>query len=217
MNLDSLSNDGDPSWACYHTAFNPSGYRRADSYVKNYIPTNWPQELKYVEQWITPGWDCIPLGSRDAAQKEALWTDDIIPFVADMNLPVQENFGVSKTGQKPPLGSIAATLQFAAAQKKARSEGNPNWRELPDDGQEVAMYANSFVNVTLSLSFEIKKRLPLKGTRWLCLRSEIKRVQEGRMDLEVLIFDQSMELVAISHQVGQIIRPVDKTRRKASL
>lgn len=217
VDLKALAVDSDPSWTSYHTAFSPSSYRRAVSYVKNYIPTQWPAEFKYIEQWVTPGWDCTPSGSRDTHKEEAQWTTDMLPFIADMNLPVQENFVIPVAGRKLPLGSIAATLRFASAQKKARLEGILNWRDLPDDGQDVTMYANSFANATLSLSIEIKKKLPTEGVRWLCLRSEIIRVQQGRMDLEVLVFDESMELVAISHQVGQIIPPVDKNQRKANL
>lgn len=33
-----------------------------------------------------------------------------------------------------PMGSVAATLEFAETQRKARVQGKPNWRELELDG-----------------------------------------------------------------------------------
>jgi len=217
VNFNSLLADADPNWTSYHTAFKPSGFRRAYSYVKNFIPTQLPSQTNFVEQWIVPGWDCTPTGSRDPSQKEARWTNNMIQFIADMNLPVQENFTSPKPGQKPPLGSVAATLAFALAQRRARDRGEINWRDLEDDGHDLSQYKNSHVHVSLSLTTETKKRLPPEGVRWLYLRSEIKSVQQGRMDLEVLVFDEGLELVAISHQVAQMIPPVDKKQRKANL
>jgi hypothetical protein len=50
-------------------------------------------------------------------------TDEMLQFVADMALPIQENFLPHEDGQPLPMGSIAATLTFAARQQTAREEG----------------------------------------------------------------------------------------------
>jgi hypothetical protein len=104
------------------------------------------------------------------------------------------------------LGSLVATLAFSARQEQARRNGDSNWRELADDGYlpEVGpgLFKNAMINVTLSMTTEIKKRLPEDGVEWLYMRTEAKRLEGSRMDLEVLLLDESMDLVAISHQVA---------------
>jgi acyl-CoA thioesterase len=108
------------------------------------------------------------------------------------------------------VGSSAATLEFAAAQKKARDAGDPSWRLLAADGWTVLH--PQLLHFTLSMSTEIKKELPPDGVRWLYLRSEAKAIRNGRMDLEVLLFDQDMELVALSRQVAVLIPSMNKKR-----
>lgn len=66
---------------------------------------------------------------------------------------------------------------------------------------------------------EIKKLLPPEGARWLFVRAEIKEVSYGRKDAEMMIFDENIELVALSHPVYLVIenlqvwKPADKTRK----
>jgi hypothetical protein len=211
----------DPEWACYHTAFHPDGFRRGMSYIKYHIPRKVPSQIKFIEQWVTPGWDCTPSGSCDATTTtRAKWTNELIQFAADMSLPVQENFW-PPPGVKTSLGSIVATLAFSARQEQARKEGRSNWRELADDGYlpEVGpgLFKNAMINVTLSMSTEMKKRLPKEGMRWLYMRTEAKKLEGSRMDMEVLVFDESMDLVAISHQVAWIVTGVEKTQKTSSL
>lgn len=109
------------------------------------------------------------------------------------------------------MGSIAATLEFAEAQRKARSQGKPNWRELEFDGSMKPI--TQTVNVTLSMSTEIKRNLPPDGVRWLYLRTEAKNITSGRMDLEILLCDENMLLIAISQHVAQIIPSAQKQEK----
>jgi hypothetical protein len=145
----------------------------------------------------------------------------MIQFAVDMNLPIQNNFlsqlSEGGPGQKSDIGSIASTLRYNAAQKKARDEGKPNWRELADDGSKTSPSGAMLVHITMSMFTEIKKKLPAEGVRWLYLRVEAKSIQNGRMDFEVLLFDEAMELVAISNQVAQLVSAVEKSERSASL
>ncbi|KAJ4288924.1 hypothetical protein N0V90_011265 [Kalmusia sp. IMI 367209] len=208
-----LSADTHANWTSYHTAFHPGGYRRASSYIKNYIPVRWPSHIKYIEQWIVPGWDCSPQGSRDGL--EARWTNELLHFALDPNLPVQENFVTSKGNEAPLPASIAATLRYAQMQKAARDAGADDWRSLPDDGSLAedgsSVMSESLVHATMSISTEIKKILPKTGMRWLYLRSEVKSIQNGRMDMTVLLFDEERDLVAISQQVLYLIAGTSKT------
>ncbi|KAF2261236.1 hypothetical protein CC78DRAFT_361607 [Lojkania enalia] len=220
VDLAKLETLDDPDWGCYHTAFHPNGFRRGMSYIKYYIPRKVPDQIRFVEQWVAPGWDCTPSGSAERTTAKANWTNELIQFAADLSLPVQENFW-PPPGVKTSLGSIVATLAFSARQEEARKNGQSNWRELPDDGYlpEVGpgLFRNAMINVTLSMSTEMKKRLPKDGVRWLYMRSEVKKLEGSRMDLEVLLFDDSMDLVAISHQVAWIVTGVEKTQRSSSL
>jgi hypothetical protein len=190
------------------------------AYIQYHIPRRVPSQIKFVEQWVTPGWDCNPSGSRDTTTKKANWTNELIQFAADLSLPVQENFW-PPPGVETSLGSIVATLAFSARQEQARLKGHSNWRELADDGYlpEVGpgLFKNAMINVTLSMSTEIKKKLPREGVRWLYMRTEAKKLEGSRMDLEVLLLDESMDLVAVSHQVAWIVTGAEKTQRTSSL
>ncbi|PIG80357.1 putative PKS-like enzyme [Aspergillus arachidicola] len=106
---------------------------------------------------------------------------------------------------------IAATLEFAEQQQKAREEGREDWRALEEDGSKTLKAR--MVNVSLTLSTEIKQRLPSEGVRWLYLRNECKRILNGRMDMEVLLFDGKMDLIAISHQTAVLIPPASKIQK----
>ncbi|GMF74774.1 unnamed protein product [Aspergillus oryzae] len=108
-------------------------------------------------------------------------------------------------------GSVAATLKFAAAQRDSRIQGRPNWRELELDGSKEPI--TQTVHVTLSMSTEVKRNLPRKGVRWLYLRSEVKRIVDGRMDMEILLCDETMELIAVSQHAAHIIPSAQKLEK----
>ena len=139
----------------------------------------------------------------------------MIQFAAGIMMPVQENFIHPGPDKPAPHASVAATLGFGAAQMRAKDEERLNWRELADDGSMTT--TAHLVHVTMTMSTEVKRKLPEEGVRWLYLRSEAKSIINGRMDLEVLIFDEGMELIAICNQVAQIVPALEKNQRKASL
>lgn len=58
---------------------------------------------------------------------------------------------------------------------------------------------------TVVLNLEVKKALPAEGIEWLQVRVQSKQVRNGRMDLEVLLFDEQGDLVAISNHVNLIL------------
>jgi Thioesterase-like superfamily len=209
VDLSKLEMDLDPRWISYQTAFLKNGFRRAHSYVRTFIPKLYPSQIKFTEQWILPSWDCLPQGSciTQDEQDKARWTTEMIQFAIDMCLPIQENF-FPHTDDQLPMGSIAATLKFAEAQRQARIQGKPNWRELELDGSLKPITQS--VHVTLSMSTEIKRNLPPGGVRWLYLRTEAKKIISGRMDLQILLCDENMDLIAISQHVAQIIPSAQK-------
>jgi acyl-coenzyme A thioesterase PaaI-like protein len=66
---------------------------------------------------------------------------------------------------------------------------------------------------TLLLNLDVKKSLPAEGVKWLQIRVEMKKVQRGRMDLEVFVHDAEGDLVALSHHVGFVM---DASRNTAA-
>lgn len=66
---------------------------------------------------------------------------------------------------------------------------------------------------TLLLNLDIKKSLPPGGVKWLQIRVQAKRIQNGRMDLEVFVHDAQGDLIALSHHVGFVM---DSSRNTAA-
>lgn len=68
------------------------------------------------------------------------------------------------------------------------------------------------------MSLEIKKVLPPEGVKWLFMRARAKEIKNGRMDAEIFVLDESLELVALSHQVSFMIdfahNPAIRPRQK---
>jgi hypothetical protein len=58
---------------------------------------------------------------------------------------------------------------------------------------------------TLLLNLDIKKALPPGGVKWLQIRAMMKKIKNGRLDLEVFVHDAEGDLVALSHHVGFIL------------
>ncbi|KAK5634469.1 hypothetical protein RRF57_010182 [Xylaria bambusicola] len=65
---------------------------------------------------------------------------------------------------------------------------------------------------TLTLNLDIKKALPPEGVEWLHVRVQTKHIKNGRYDYEVVVFDQSGDIVALSHHVAMVL---DGTRNTA--
>ncbi|KAI8957294.1 thioesterase-like superfamily-domain-containing protein [Daldinia sp. FL1419] len=58
---------------------------------------------------------------------------------------------------------------------------------------------------TVVLNLDVKKALPPEGVDWLFLRVQPKCIKNGRMDLEVVIIDETGEVVALSHHVVLVV------------
>jgi len=58
---------------------------------------------------------------------------------------------------------------------------------------------------TVVLNLDVKKPLPQEGVEWLFCRTRSKQIRKGRIDIEVIIMDESGELVALSHHVTLVL------------
>lgn len=55
-------------------------------------------------------------------------------------------------------------------------------------------------NHTVTLDIEFKRRLPKEGVKWAFTRAAPKMLRDGRMDLDVTICDEKMEVLCLSRQ-----------------
>ena len=84
-------------------------------------------------------------------------------------------------------------------------------------GESVPFAPNAmFWYPTVVLNLEVKKALPEEGVEWLQLRVQSKQVKNGRMDLEVLVFDEEGDLVALSNHVNLILGSERNTAERGS-
>ena len=77
----------------------------------------------------------------------------------------------------------------------ALGEPEPREKQKPFPWDRVFWYP------TVVLNLEVKKRLNPEGEEWLFIRVMTRMVRNGRLDLEVLVFDSRGEMVAISEHV----------------
>jgi acyl-coenzyme A thioesterase PaaI-like protein len=66
---------------------------------------------------------------------------------------------------------------------------------------------------TLTLNLDVKKALPSEGVEWLHVRVHAKQIKNGRYDYDVVIFDDTGDVVALSHHVAMV---VDGSRNTAA-
>ena len=64
---------------------------------------------------------------------------------------------------------------------------------------------------TVALNLDVKKRLPVEGVKWLFVRARAGKIENGRMDLQVVVLDESRELVAVSSHVTLVMSAARNT------
>ncbi|KAK9418763.1 putative Thioesterase domain-containing protein [Seiridium unicorne] len=74
-----------------------------------------------------------------------------------------------------------------------------------------ALQASTF-NQTISLDIVFKRRLPTKGIPWIFTRTATKMLDGGRMNVDVTICNQDMELLCESHQLVLVLEAQRKFR-----
>lgn len=69
-------------------------------------------------------------------------------------------------------------------------------------------------NSTLTLDIHYKRRLPKEGLGFLFTRAAAKMLQGGRMDVDITLCDENMELVATAHQQILVLDAQKKFRAR---
>lgn len=133
----------------------------------------WFPRMGQPAQNIYDMWVCL----RDPNSR---WTNASLGFIADMFPQVLESFYLGGFDQYDPK----LDEYFPAEELQRLTKGKaPFWYP------------------TLLLNLEVKKALPEEGVRFLGTRLQTKRIWEGRYDLEVVVWDESGDVVALSHHV----------------
>lgn len=57
------------------------------------------------------------------------------------------------------------------------------------------------INTTVSLDIEYKRRLPREGLRFTFTRATAKTLLDGRMDVDLTICNEDMEVVCLARQL----------------
>ncbi|KAF2758479.1 hypothetical protein EJ05DRAFT_510402 [Pseudovirgaria hyperparasitica] len=181
VNLSKLSDDADDRWISILTPYNPKGFRKVHSYLKFFVPVDL-EDPSYREQWITP------------TDPDNWFTNDMLGFVADVSLPILDNYFPGSTG------SQASSVKIGLQQRKNRNAGIA---ETLDESS--GSYIAPAMISSQSMNLEIRKRLPQKGVKWLYVRATAKRIMNSRMSMKVEILDEGMELVALAQHLCAII------------
>ena len=120
--------------------------------------------------------------------KLARWTDDALGFVIDMFPMVLESLddepwkdGLEGQGQGQDQGSQRDTMI----------------------GSNYAGPKYWYPTVVLNVDF--KKKLGVEGVEWLYSRVQAKRLRNGRLDLDIVVLDETGDVVALSNHVALVV------------
>ena len=81
------------------------------------------------------------------------------------------------------------------------------YRASPGQEPDSKSFAASAIHwyPTVALNLDMKKGVPPEGAEWLRMRVTAKEIRNGKLDMETLIYDESGNLVALSHHVNLIL------------
>ena len=167
--------DGE-NWVPMTFPWHPRSLLKAATHVRSFFPVREPLRPDITDIWITP------------CSTEESFTTESLGFIADTWHRIPENH---LPGSVWSHSDIISTARRAA-------------QGLIKD-TEIGSSPPTHFYPTLSMSLDIKELLPREGVKWLFIRAQVKRIENGRMDAEVLIFNQAMDLIALSHQLCLVI------------
>ena len=131
---------------------------------------------------IVDSWQSWLAGERVDATGLTMMTD-FIPCMSDTMLRTGGIFDANRNGE--------IVRDWA--------EKNPGRMAVITNSTAEAMTA-PFFNITATLDIEYKRRLPKEGLRWIFTRTMTKMLQGGRMDAEITMCNEDMELLCNAQQ-----------------
>ncbi|KAK4171579.1 thioesterase-like superfamily-domain-containing protein [Triangularia setosa] len=151
------------------------------------------------DEHYSPDWEC---GVNNT----------LLTFLTDA-LPSMSDTLIRNDGAYDAHGIHGKMVKWEAADRQ--DEGRPVtiWDIIKE-----AMKAQVFNN-TVTLDIEFKRRVdPEKGNGWFFIRTVAKMLEKGRIDLNVVICDENMELLVVTQQTVLVLeagRKFSKGRKAA--
>lgn len=102
------------------------------------------------------------------------------------------------------LGFVADTFPQAAESSFTAADVTASLSIDAHQGAQKSQVA-SFWYPTILLNLDVKKALPAEGVEFLFVRVRSKKIEKGRFDIELVILDESGDLVASSNHVALIL------------
>lgn len=181
-NVALLATDSDSRWVKWAFPWHEESLLKPYTHINFYLPIDGPPHPGLTDVWISP------------QPADDVFTTESLGFLSDIWPRMVENFC---------LASEWSTLSLVRRALQTNEVSNVV-SELETGRHQLAHWYP-----TLSATLEIKKLLPTEGTKWLFIRARTKQVKNGRMDIEVSIFDQQSELVALGHHICLVIDNVN--------
>ncbi|CAF9904247.1 MAG: hypothetical protein HETSPECPRED_003468 [Heterodermia speciosa] len=182
--VERLANGTEPGWADWIYPRHPNSPFKAFTHVRYFFPVQGVAHPSISDAWLTP------------LCKDDTFTTETLGSVVDLWHRMVENYRPDAEWgtRNVPKRALHIFQQHSVA--------------TTDEGVPKTPYAYP----TLSMALEIKKLLPPEGAKWLFVRARAKQIKNGRFDAEVIILDQRMKIVAVSHQINSIVelKPDDK-------
>lgn len=172
-----LEVNADPNWVLYQIPYRPSSVNRALSNVKLAFARNPSGDRGINEHWITP------------ANPAERWHTNMLGQVLDQTIPALENFF--------PDSPHTATANAAHA-TLWQTQGHP----LPE---EHHTWSSPRLYLTVNMTIEVKRNLPVDGAEWLFVRSRTKAVVDGKLDVVAELWDVEERLVAVAQSLWMVI------------
>lgn len=177
-----LASGSASQWIQWTFPWNAGSFLKPYTHFRFYIPIKGPPHPSLTDVWITP------------ENKDDVFTTETLGLVADIWPRMVENYC--------PESEWSTTSLVNRALRGAQIS------EIDTDFG-YGRHPQAYWYPTLSMTLEIKRLLPPGGVKWLFMRAQAKKIENGRMDTEVTILNQCSELVALSHHVCLVIDNTD--------
>ncbi|KAH8681925.1 thioesterase family protein [Xylariales sp. PMI_506] len=110
--------------------------------------------------------------------------------------------------------STAYDIRHRHDEAKQFAEKNPGaTAELHNTLKDVLRA--EVINFTVTLNIEFKRRLPKEGVQWIFNRANTRMYDSGRLDIDITICDENMELLCLAHQTNLSLDTKRKFKKKS--
>lgn len=153
-------------------------FRKAAQNVTFYVPKGGQSVTGIADEWIR--------FQPDNRTGSGRWTNDSLGFVCDIFPHLVES--------------------YMQTQARARAPEKSHLFDCVDSSPETLLGGQvKFWYPTVLLNIDFKKALPDEGVEWLFLRVRAKRIQNGRMDYEIVVLDEARDVIAVSNHINLIL------------